>query len=114
MTRSLLERTGLSLFIVSVLLLGAILAKNFLLPLVFSMFLSYLLYPAVWKIEKSGIPRAFSILFVLLLTVIIFGTIILLVSVKISNTTINLSDFKDQVDLKTNSLMNLFETMVGL
>lgn len=114
MTRSLLEKTGLSLFIVSIMLLGAILAKDFLLPLFFSFFLSYLLYPVAWKIEKAGIPRAFSILIVLLIAVIFIGTIILLVSVKISHTTINISDFKDQADLKINSLMNFIEVKIGL
>ena len=114
MTRSFLEKTSLSLFIVSILLLGAILAKDVLLPLFFGFFLSYLIYPVVWKIEKAGVPRVFSILIVLLLTLIIIGTIILLVSVKISHTSINLSDFKDQVDQKTNTLMNFIESNVGL
>lgn len=114
MEKRFLEKTALSLFIVSVLLLGAILAKDFLLPLVLSFFLSYLLYPLVWKFEKSGVPRAFAILIVLLLTIIFVSAIILLVSVKISNTSFNFSELKDQVDIKTNSLMNIFETMTGL
>jgi predicted PurR-regulated permease PerM len=114
MTRIFFEKISLSLFIVSILLLGAILAKDVLLPLVLGFFLSYLIYPVVWKIEKAGVPRVFSILIVLLVTVIIIGTIILLVSVKISHTTINLSDFKDQADQKTNTLMNFIESNVGL
>ena len=113
MELSALRKTGLFLFIVSVLLLGAILAKDFLLPLVFSIFLSYLLYPVVWKVEKWGVPRAFAILLVLLLTVIFFGTVILLLSIKISNTTINFTELKDQVDVKINSLLNFFKAMVG-
>lgn len=114
MTKIFFEKISLSLFIVSVLLLGAILAKDVLLPLVLGFFLSYLIYPVVWKIEKAGVPRVFSILIVLLVTVIIIGTIILLVSVKISHTTINLSDFKYQADQKTNTLMNFIESNVGL
>lgn len=108
-----LRKTGLFLFIVALVLLGAILAKDFLLPLVLSVFLSYLLYPVVWKVEKWGVPRAFSILIVLLLTVIIFGTIILLLSIKISNTSINFSELKDQVDVKINSLLTFLKAMVG-
>ncbi len=114
MNKSLLEKTGLSLFIVSVLLLGAILAKDFLLPLMLSFFLSYLLYPLVWKFEKLGLPRALAILIVLLLTIIFFSGIIILVSVKISNININISELKEQVDIKTNTLLNFIETMVGL
>ena len=114
MTRNILEKISLSLFIVSVLLLGAILAKDVLLPLVFGFFLSYLIYPVVWKIEKAGIPRVFSILIVLLVTIIIIGTVILLVSVKISHTSIDLSEFKEQADQKTSTLMNFIESNVGL
>ncbi len=114
MNKSLLERTAFSLIIVSVLLLGAILAKDFLLPLLFSFFLSYLLYPLVWKLEKSGVPRIFAILLVLILTLIVCSGIVLLVSLKISNTSINLSELKDQVDMKIDSLINYFESNTTL
>ncbi len=75
-----LEKIALSLFILALIITLLILAKVVLIPMAISVFLTYMLYPLVWKIERKGVNRAVSILIVLLLTFLLFGGAVLFVS----------------------------------
>ena len=114
MKNQILIKTGLLLFIISTFIVGVILAKDFLIPLAVSVFFSYLLYPIVWSIERRGIHRAISILMVILMALLIIGSAGLFISVKISNMDINLPELKNQVDSKSDFVLNLMEQRLGL
>ncbi len=79
-----------------------------------SVFLTYMLYPLVWKIERKGVNRAVSILIVLLLTFLLFGGAVLFVSVKVSNATINIEVIKEEVETRSDSLMHSMEDITGI
>ena len=109
-----LTKTALVLFIISILLVFIILAKNILIPLVLAMFISYLLYPVVWKIEQWGVNRAISILLVLFVVVILFGGITVLVSTRASNMSINFEEVKEQLDEKSLSIQHIAKDKLGV
>jgi predicted PurR-regulated permease PerM len=102
------------IFIVSIFFLVIILAKNVLIPFAISFFFAYLLYPLVWRIERRGVHRGLSIIVVLLVALVIFGSAALFLSVRLSNVNINLAELKEQVDMKSDSLMNILEVKFGL
>ncbi len=109
-----LEKIALSLFILALLITLLILAKVVLIPMGISVFLTYMLYPLVWKIEKKGVHRAISILIVLLLAFMLFGGAVLFVSIKVSNATINVEAIKEQVEIRSDSLMHSMEEITGI
>lgn len=114
MKNQLLIKVSLLLFIVTMLLAGIILARDFLIPLAVSMFLSYLIYPLVYRIEQHGVHRAIAILSVLLMTLLFVGAITLFLSVKLSNMDINLPEIRSQMNTKTDAVLHLLETRLGL
>ncbi|HKJ40440.1 MAG TPA: AI-2E family transporter [Sunxiuqinia sp.] len=114
MKNQLLIKASLTIFIITSLLAAIVLARDFLIPLAVSIFLSYLIYPLVWKIESHGVHRAIAILLVLLMTLILVGAIGLFLSVKLSNMDINLPDIKSQMNIKTDAVLHLLESRLGL
>ena len=80
-----LNKTAVSLFIISLILVGVILAKNVLIPLAISFLFAYLLYPLAWRIERNGVHRIFSILIVILSALVVIAAIAFYFSVQISN-----------------------------
>lgn len=114
MSRSSLEKVALSLFIISVVITILILAKLVLIPLAISVFIAYLLYPLVWKIEKWGVHRSVAILAVLLASVILFAGIVMLISVKLSNMTIDFGHIQEQVSNSLDSITALLQEKTGL
>ncbi|AHW61573.1 Predicted PurR-regulated permease PerM [Draconibacterium orientale] len=114
MNKTGLTKTALYLIIISLLVAFIILAKNILIPLVLSMFFSYLIYPVVWKIERLGVNRIISILTVLLVVIIFIGGIALLFSLKASNVDINFNDVKEQFDNKSLSVQSAITTKLGI
>jgi len=58
-------------FLLAIILLvyALIMAREFLYPLTFGILISYLLYPIVNFLEKKGMPRIFSILLPLLVSI---------------------------------------------
>ncbi len=109
-----LIRFAIVLFIISILLAGIIIAKSILIPLVISIFFSYLLYPLVRRIEKFGIQRAITILFVLLFAILILGGAALFISAKLSNITLDFAGLKSDFDAKADSLKLILENRLGM
>lgn len=108
-----LEKVALSLFILSVVITILVIAKVVLIPLAISMLLTYLLYPLVRKIESWGVHRGVAIFIVLFTALSLFGGAVLFVSVKISNTALNVEVLKEQIDRRTDSMINIMENDFG-
>jgi predicted PurR-regulated permease PerM len=91
-----------------------IMAKNILIPLAVSVFLTYLLYPLVNRLEKSGIHRIIASVGVVFLAVVLLGSVALLISIKISNMTIDLADIRSNFDHKTQAVELWMENRLGM
>ncbi len=109
-----LEKTVLYLFILSIVIALLVLAKVVLVPMAISVFLTYLLYPITRRIEKFGIHRGVAISIVMLIALLFFGGAVLFVSVKVSNTELNVELLKERIDEKTDSFMSTMENNFGL
>lgn len=109
-----LQKLALSLFILALIITLFVLAKVVLIPMAISVFFTYMLYPLAWKIEKKGVHRGLSILIVLFFAFLLFGGIILFVSIKVSNTSINVEALKEQVESRSDSLMLSMEEVTGI
>lgn len=109
-----LQKTALSLFIISLFLLVIILAKNILVPLAISFLFAYLVYPVVWRIERNGVPRVFSILIVIIITLIIIGGVVFYFSIQFSKISIDLNSVKDRVLSQSISLKFIMEDKFGV
>ena len=109
-----LEKIALSLFIFSVVIAILVLAKVVLIPMAISVLLTYLLYPLTMKIERWGVHRGVSISIVMLTTLMLFGSAVFFVSVKASNTALNVELLKEQINKRSDSIMIRMETDLGL
>jgi len=114
MNNDRLIRTGWFLYIISIVLTIFILAKSILVPFLLSVFITYLLYPLVWKIERRGLHRGLSILLVLLMATIIIGGVTLILSIKLSNASLDFESIKETLDTKTDALQNMLQKKVGV
>ena len=114
MSINTLKKTDLSLFIISIVITILVIAKVVLIPLAISFFLAYLFYPLAWKIEKWGVHRGISIFIVLFISIIIFAGIVLLISVKLSNMTLDVSHIKEQINNAIDSATGTLEEKTGL
>ena len=114
MENKILIRAALSIFIVTAAVTFMIIAKEILIPLAISFFLVYLLYPLVWRLERIGINRGILILIVLMVAFVILGGLVLLISVKLSNVSINLSVIKEEINLRLASMLQLLEHNPGI
>jgi predicted PurR-regulated permease PerM len=109
-----LQKVALSLFIFSVVIAILVLAKVVLIPLAISVFLTYMLFSVTRRIERWGIHRGVSIAIVLFVALLLFGGAVLFVSIKVSNTALNVELLKEQIDSRTDSIMNTMENSFGL
>jgi predicted PurR-regulated permease PerM len=109
-----LEKVALSLFIFSVAIAILVLAKVVLIPMAISVFLTYLLYPLTRKIEHWGVHRGVAIAIVMFIALLFFSGIVLFVSIKVSNTALNVKVLQEQIDSRSDSLMNRLEESWGL
>ncbi|SMO58276.1 Predicted PurR-regulated permease PerM [Saccharicrinis carchari] len=114
MKNDILLKTALSLFILSIVLVIAILAKNVLVPFVISVFIMYLLYPLVSKLERNGVHRIIAIILVLFVTVIVVGGISVFVAVQVSNTSVDFSEIKQQLDTKADDVQGFLADKLGV
>lgn len=92
-----LVKTALALFIISLFVLVIILAKNILVPLAFSLLLSYLIYPIVFRLERWGIHRIPAILIVIITFIIVVGAVALFFSIQIANIQIDVDAVKNKI-----------------
>lgn len=109
-----LEKICLSLIVFAIVITILILAKTILIPLFISILFAYLLYPLVWKIEKQGVHRGLSIAIVMVIALLIISGIILFVSIKASNFSLNIAEVKDHISARTNIIMDSLEDTIGL
>lgn len=109
-----LQKTAISLFIISLLLVFIILAKNILVPLAFGFLLAYLLYPIVWRLERNGFPRILSIFIVIIITVAILAAITLYFSIQLSNISIDLNGLKERALTESTSFKFMLEDKFGV
>ena len=114
MNRQTLTTTALSFFIASLLIAVLILAKDILIPLAVSVFFAYLLYPLSWAIERRGVHRILAILLVILFALLVLGGAALFLSLEVSNAHIDLTELKQQVDLKADVVQHVMETRLGI
>jgi predicted PurR-regulated permease PerM len=101
-------------FIIGALIYFVIIARNILVPLTFSMLLAYLLYPIVWRIERTGVHRVPSILVVILITLAIVASMAFLFAVQVSNIQIDLSAIKQKLIDQTGSPEQKIEEKFGV
>lgn len=90
-------KTALALFIISLFVLVIILAKNILVPLAFSLLLSYLIYPIVFRLERWGMHRIPAILIVIITFIIVVGAVALFLSIQIANIQIDVDAVKNKI-----------------
>ena len=114
MKNSALQKTALSLFIISLLLLFIILAKNILVPLAFGFLLAYLLYPVAWRIERLGVYRVFSILIVVVITVAFIAAVAFYFSIQLSNISIDMEGLKERALTESTSFKFMLEDKFGI
>lgn len=114
MNNDRLIRIGWFLFIISIIITIFILAKSILVPFLLSAFITYLLYPLVWKIEKRGVHRGVSIILVLLVVTIIIGGLTLVLSIKLSNMSVDMDAITDQFDKKVENFQNIIQNKAGI
>ena len=114
MNNSSLTKFASVVFLISVVLLGIILAKNILVPLAFSALLAYLLYPLTWRIERIGVHRSFSILIVILITIMIVGAVSFYFAGQISKIQIDLNEIKNKLMEETGSPEENVERKFGI
>jgi predicted PurR-regulated permease PerM len=114
MQQTNLIRYAAILFIISVTVLGLILARTVLVPLALSVFFAYLIYPIVARLEQWGVNRGLSVLVVIFLSLCVISLVILLVSVRISSIDVDLVQVKERVDTKVDDLILLMGDRLGL
>ncbi len=114
MNNQLLVRIALVLFILSVSFFVIIAARDVLIPFAVSFFFAYLLYPLVWRIERKGIHRVLAILLVMLTAFLFFGSIALILSSWLSGMEIDLSELKNQIDKRTDAMLETLELKLGV
>ena len=114
MTNQGLIKISLVLFITTILLIFVIVTKDVLMPFCFSIFLSYLMYPLVWRLERLGIHRIISIMIVLLITITLLITVIFVMSSRISSIQIDYHAIKELFDTKVDSLLFFIESKFGV
>ncbi len=114
MKRNILLKTALTLFIITVFLVAIILAKNILVPFAISVFIMYLVFPLVSKLEKEGMHRVLAILLVLLVTFVVVGGISVFVAVQVSNTSIDFTEIKEQLDTKVDDFQGFLANWLGI
>jgi predicted PurR-regulated permease PerM len=78
------------------------------------MLFAYLFYPLVWKIERRGVHRGISIFIVLLIVLFMAGSASIFVSIKLSNTAVNFTEIKTQLDSKIDAIKNILENKIGI
>ncbi len=109
-----LARIALVLFILTVSFFVIIAAKDVLMPFAISFFFAYLLYPLVWRIERKGVHRVLAILLVMLIAFLVLGAIALILSSRLSDMQINFSELKDQIDKRTDAMLEALEARTGV
>ena len=114
MKQNVLLKTALTLFILSIFLIAIILAKNILVPIAISVFIMYLVFPLVSKLEKRGVHRVIAILLVLLVTFVVVGGITVFVTVQVSNTEVDFNEIKEQLDTKVEDLQGFLANWLGI
>ncbi len=114
MKNQVLLKTAVSLFIVSLFLLGIILARDVLIPLSISVLFSYLLLPVVWRIEQMGFHRIISVLMVIIMSLVVVIIIAFYFSVQVSKVQIDLQEIKEKVVEKSDSPKEKIERKFGV
>lgn len=114
MNNQLLVRIALVLFILAVSFFVIIAAKDVLMPFAISFFFAYLLYPLVWRIERKGVHRVLAILVIMLIAFLFFGGIALILSSRLSDMQINFSELKNQIDKRTDAMLEALEARTGV
>jgi predicted PurR-regulated permease PerM len=114
MKDNLILKIAAFLFILTVFIYFIVIAKNILVPLAFGVLLAYLLYPIVWKLERLGLHRAFSILIVILVAIAIIGSITFFFAVQISNIQIDINQIKAKLVEETGSPEKKIEERFGV
>ncbi len=80
--------------------------KEFLLPIIISGLLSFLLYPVYKKLLKWKVPNALSVIITLLLVVIILVSVIFLVSREVTGMLSDLSGLSEKINNKFNNFQH--------
>ena len=114
MNNSSLYKIGVAAFIVALVIAFLVLAKNILVPLAFSFLLAYLLYPAVWKIERNGVHRIVAILIVIIIVLVFFAAVTFYFSIQLSNISIDLNGMKDRLLSDSTSFKFMLEDKFGV
>lgn len=100
-----LTKAVLILLFLFMLIAGVILAKEFLLPMVFALLFSMLLLKRVKWLERKGFPRWLAILTCLSIVLLVIGGVATLIGWQVTNLDAEISEFnrsyaKIQTDLK--------------
>jgi predicted PurR-regulated permease PerM len=104
----------LTAVLLSVVLSAIILiyAKNFLLPMVISILLAFMLYPMCKKMERKKIPQLMAITLSLLLVFFVFILLLLLISSQISSMVSEMSNMNKVIVHKLDGLHDYITTQL--
>jgi predicted PurR-regulated permease PerM len=80
--------------VITLLIVGAIVAKDIIIPLAFAGLLSIVVLPLVKKMEQRGIPTALAITIVLIITISALALILWLVIIQVANLVNDLPDLQ--------------------
>lgn len=106
--------TGMAMFILSISVLVIVLARNLLIPLVFSFFFTYMLYPLVWKLEQRGMHRIVAIFMVMLVALLALGALSLFLIIALSDFSFDPGLMKQTVDARFTEFLKGVEAGLGV
>jgi predicted PurR-regulated permease PerM len=114
MNKDSLLKIASVLFILAAFIFFLIIARNILIPLTFGALFAYLLFPFVWRLERLGLHRSFSILIVILLSLAVVASVAFFFAVQISNIQIDLNEIKTRLVEQTGSPEEKIEQKFGI
>lgn len=111
---NLLDVTYKSLIIAVLFFYGAYRGRAVIVPMVFSIFISLILYPLITKMESKGINRVLAILIVLVLVLVVFSGAIWIVGAQADNIIVDLPALKKQFYDFIENLANKIEQYLNI
>ncbi len=105
---------AVKLFIFLAVLAILIIGRDLLIPLMIAVFFTFLLYPISRKLESFKIPRALSIIISILLSIIIFGSLIYFFIDQLNSFSDDLPKLKNQIAVKGSRILEWIEMRTNI
>jgi predicted PurR-regulated permease PerM len=101
------------LLLITIIFIGIIL-QNILVPLFFSVLFAYLLYPSAAKLEKFGLPRIITNLFLIVSALLLIAGFLYLTGHLIASLAEDFSDLREQFEHNISSLKDTVSSYLGI